>query len=247
MDRARILLLPRSAPARKAFDRSADRPGTWAGAARNIVSKLDDGTGNRLAEITEVDWPCAASELEEVAAARKKTARHYRDKIVRPMINAYDAAWFENHQGPRAIDETLPAWDYAALQEGVHCPGELLEEADLGPGDWVNYRLWAAVRSSQMHPHPVWGLGQGKARVPECPLCGPKEVDVRHVVMACDGTSEAWRKATKGQGRPPRPWETNEAEIWVTLMELPETADMLLERVRVVGECYRVFFHASRQ
>ena len=77
MDRARILLLPRSAPAREAFDKSADRSGTWAGAARNIVNKLDDWVGNRLAEITEVDWPCEASEVEEVAAARKKTVRHY--------------------------------------------------------------------------------------------------------------------------------------------------------------------------
>ena len=79
-----------------------------------------------------------------------------------------------------------------------------LLQIERGPALWTDLRAWAVIRMSGAWPLPVFGGQELPFAVPSCPWCGALQALVRHALVECPGTADAYSTLSRSAAVPPR-------------------------------------------
>ena len=184
--RARLFLLPAEHPGANMLTvASGTSCSTWASAVRAWMCSLDPP----LPDV--VEWPfagppaCAKARADP--AARRLLLRSYKFYVVRPALLKLDLLSFQ-----RATADALPVFrlPFSAWLSGPPGTHWNLLDLELGPGSWLQFRLWAVVRMSGCWPLQVLGAPLCVSTLPRCGACGARDVDVWHALFSCSASAE---------------------------------------------------------
>jgi len=183
--RARLFLLPGEHPASNMFEvASSTCCSTWASSVRAWMDSLDPP----LPDV--VDWPFAGPQACAKArsdpAARRLLLSSYKFYVVRPAMLKLDLPAFQKAAAASLPVFCLPFSSWLSGPPGLQW--NLLDLA-LGPGSWLQFRLWAVVRMSGCWPLQVLGAPLCVPTLPRCGGCGARDVDVWHALFSCPATA----------------------------------------------------------
>ena len=134
-------------------------------------------------------------------AARRALLQACKWQVLRPAVLDYDRAAFQEAATP-----PLPTlgFSFAAVCPAPAWPLLDLLQIERGPALWTDLRAWAVTRMSGAWPLPVFGGRELPYAVPSCPWCGALQASVRHALVECPGTVDAFNALRQSAAVPPR-------------------------------------------
>ena len=124
-------------------------------------------------------------DLRANASLRKRAIRAYRREVLYPALHAYDTASF--------LSSVNADWPYHVFQDGLAGPDFKTLRADWHHDDWFHLKVWSVTRVLGRWPLPLFGIDNLPRTLDTCPCCNTTDVDIRHILCKCKGTSNLRR------------------------------------------------------